>query len=153
LIVLSPAIKTGGKIMILRQFLHKDPVGISYLFGCGGCAIGAVVDPMGDLQAYLHAAKDAGLRLHYVIDTHVHADHFSVGRELARAAEAEYVLFDGADVAFSFKRVGDRDVLPSVMSWQLSGTRRAIRPSISVYWSAIAPAPKSPGSFLPAIRS
>jgi glyoxylase-like metal-dependent hydrolase (beta-lactamase superfamily II) len=67
---------------------------------------------MGDLQAYLHAAKDAGLRLHYVIDTHVHADHFSVGRELARAAEAEYVLFDGADVAFSFKRVGDRDVLP-----------------------------------------
>jgi glyoxylase-like metal-dependent hydrolase (beta-lactamase superfamily II) len=98
--------------MILRQFLHKDPVGISYLFGCGGCAIGAVVDPMGDLQAYLHAAKDAGLRLHYVIDTHVHADHLSEGRELARAAEGEYVLFDGSDVAFPFKRVGDRDVLP-----------------------------------------
>jgi hypothetical protein len=24
--------------MILRQFLHHDPVGISYLFGCGGKA-------------------------------------------------------------------------------------------------------------------
>lgn len=27
--------------MILRQFLHADPVGISYLFGCGGKAVGA----------------------------------------------------------------------------------------------------------------
>ena len=27
--------------MILRQFLHKDPVGISYLFGCGGKATAA----------------------------------------------------------------------------------------------------------------
>jgi hypothetical protein len=32
--------------MILRQFLHTDPVGISYLFGCGGKATGAVVDPV-----------------------------------------------------------------------------------------------------------
>jgi hypothetical protein len=31
--------------MILRQFLHTGPVGISYLFGCGGKAAGAMVDP------------------------------------------------------------------------------------------------------------
>ena len=98
--------------MILRQFLHKDPVGISYLFGCGGCAAGAVVDPIGDIQAYMRAANEAGLRLHYVVDTHVHADHLSSGRELAAAADAEYVLFAGADVAFSFKGVGDGHVLP-----------------------------------------
>jgi hydroxyacylglutathione hydrolase len=29
--------------MILRQFLHTAPIGISYLFGCGGRAAGAVV--------------------------------------------------------------------------------------------------------------
>ncbi|HZV20860.1 MAG TPA: MBL fold metallo-hydrolase [Hyphomicrobiales bacterium] len=97
--------------MILRQFLHKDPVGISYLFGCGGCAAGAVVDPIGDIQAYMRAADEAGLRLHFVIDTHVHADHLSSGRELARAAGAEYVLFAGADVAYPFKGVEDGDVL------------------------------------------
>lgn len=34
--------------MILRQFLHTSPVGISYLFGCRGQAAGAVVDPIGD---------------------------------------------------------------------------------------------------------
>ena len=30
--------------MILRQFLHTDPVAASYLFDCGGKAAGAVVD-------------------------------------------------------------------------------------------------------------
>ena len=35
--------------MILRQFLHTDPVAASYLFGCGGKAAAAVVDPVGDV--------------------------------------------------------------------------------------------------------
>lgn len=98
--------------MILRQFLHADPVGISYLFGCGGKATGAVVDPVGDINAYLRAAEEAGMRIHFVIDTHVHADHLSAGRALAEAAEAEYVLSARADVSFPFKRVLDGDVLP-----------------------------------------
>jgi hypothetical protein len=33
--------------MILRQFLDDEPVGISYLFGCGDRVSGAVVDPVG----------------------------------------------------------------------------------------------------------
>lgn len=98
--------------MILRQFLHSDPVGISYLFGCGGKAAGAVVDPAGDIGQYLQAAEAAGMRIQFVIDTHVHADHLSTGRKLAEAAGAEYVLWAGADVAFSFKGVNDGDVLP-----------------------------------------
>jgi glyoxylase-like metal-dependent hydrolase (beta-lactamase superfamily II) len=98
--------------MILRQFLHSDPVGISYLFGCGGKAAGAVVDPVGDIQPYLQAADNAGMRIHYVIDTHVHADHLSAGRELAAAAGAEYVLSTEAGVSFPHKGVRDGDVLP-----------------------------------------
>ena len=86
--------------MILRQFLHSDPVGISYLFGCGGKAAGAVVDPVGDIQPYLQAADNAGMRIHFVIDTHVHADHLSAGRALAAAAGAEYVL--SARLAYHF---------------------------------------------------
>jgi hydroxyacylglutathione hydrolase len=100
------------KSMILRQFLHSDPVGISYLFGCGGKAAGAVVDPVGDIQPYLQVADNAGMRIHYVIDTHVHADHLSAGRELAAAAGAEYVLSTEAGVSFPHKGVSDGDVLP-----------------------------------------
>jgi glyoxylase-like metal-dependent hydrolase (beta-lactamase superfamily II) len=98
--------------MILRQFLHSDPVGISYLFGCGGKATGAVVDPVGDIQPYLQAADNAGMRIHFVIDTHVHADHLSAGRELAAAAGAEYVLSADAGVSFPHMAVRDGEVLP-----------------------------------------
>ncbi len=98
--------------MILRQFLHNDPVGISYLFGCGGKTAGAVIDPVGDIQRYLRAAEAAGLRIHFVVDTHVHADHLSSGRALAEAAGAEYVLSAKADVSFTFKGVRDEEVLP-----------------------------------------
>ena len=100
------------KSMILRQFLHSDPVGISYLFGCGGKAAGAVVDPVGDIQPYLQTADNAGMRIHYVIDTHVHADHLSAGRALAAAAGAEYVLSKEAGVSFPYKAVSDGEVLP-----------------------------------------
>lgn len=97
--------------MILRQFLHSDPVGASYLFGCGGKAAGAVVDPMGDIAPYLEAAKTLGMRILYVIDTHLHADHVSSGRALAEASGAEYVLFAGAEARFPFRGVKDGEVL------------------------------------------
>jgi hydroxyacylglutathione hydrolase len=97
--------------MILRQFLHNDPVGISYLFGCGGKATAAVVDPVGDIQPYLQAADNAGMRIHFVIDTHVHADHLSAGRALADAAGAAYVLSAETDVSFPYKGVRDGEVL------------------------------------------
>ena len=69
--------------MILRQFLHSDPVGISYLIGCGGHQTGAVVDPVAEVSCYLEAAEAAGVKIDYVIDTHVHADHISTGPALA----------------------------------------------------------------------
>jgi len=97
--------------MILRQFLHTDPVAISYLFGCGGKATGAVVDPVGEIDAYVRAAEAAGMAISYVIDTHLHADHLSVGRRLADAAGAPYVLFADAPAEGPFKGVRDRDVL------------------------------------------
>lgn len=97
--------------MILRQYLHTDPVAASYLFGCGGKRAGAVVDPIGDPTAYLKAADETGLPLRYVIDTHLHADHVSPGRALAEAAGAEYVLYADADATFPFTGVRDGDIL------------------------------------------
>jgi glyoxylase-like metal-dependent hydrolase (beta-lactamase superfamily II) len=97
--------------MILRQYLHSDPVAASYLFGCGGKAAAAVVDPVGDLSPYLDTAEATGMHIRYVIDTHVHADHVSAGRALAEAAGAEYVLFAGAHASFPFRGVSDGEEL------------------------------------------
>ena len=98
--------------MILRQFLHADPVAISYLFGCGGKAAGAVVDPVGNILPYLKTAEETGMRILYVIDTHLHADHVSAGRRLAEAAGADYAMYAEADAARRFRGAHDRDVLP-----------------------------------------
>jgi glyoxylase-like metal-dependent hydrolase (beta-lactamase superfamily II) len=98
--------------MILRQYLHTDPaIAASYLFGCAGHSAGAVVDPVGEPEPYLDAAAALGLRVRYVIDTHVHADHLSPGRELAAAAGAAYVLHASAPARFPFLPVGDGDLL------------------------------------------
>ena len=97
--------------MILRQFLHTDPIAASYLFGCGGRQAAAVVDPVGDMAPYLRLSEETGMRFLYVIDTHLHADHCSIGRELAAAAGAAYVLSETADVAFAFHGARNGEVL------------------------------------------
>jgi glyoxylase-like metal-dependent hydrolase (beta-lactamase superfamily II) len=104
--------------MILRQFPHADPVAISYLFGCGGHATCAVVDPLGDIEPYLCVAEETGMRIRFVVDTHLHADHRSAGRALASAAGAEYVLHASADVSFPFyaAKDGDRLLLGNVVA-------------------------------------
>jgi len=97
--------------MILRQYLHFDPVGASYLFGCAGRASAAVVDPVGDIAPYLSAAQETGMRIRYVIDTHLHADHVSSARQVADATGADYVLHESAKVSFPFRGARDGEVL------------------------------------------
>jgi glyoxylase-like metal-dependent hydrolase (beta-lactamase superfamily II) len=70
------------------------------------------VDPLGDVEPYLRVADESGMRIRFVIDTHLHADHRSGGRALASASGAEYVLHTSADASFPFSSVKDGDRLP-----------------------------------------
>ena len=97
--------------MILRQFLHADPVGASYLFGCAGRASAAVVDPVGEIAPYLRVAQETGMHIRYVIDTHLHADHLSSARSLAEATGADYFLHEDAKVGFPFRGMRDGEDL------------------------------------------
>lgn len=112
--------------MILRQLLHHDPViAASYLIGCGGKGVAAVVDPVGDPVTYLELAEGLGTRIRFVIDTHLHADHLSTGRALAGRADAEYVLHASATPSYSFRAVHDGERLAlgnvSLRVWHLPG--------------------------------
>ena len=51
------------------------------------------------------------MKIRYVIDTHVHADHVSGGRRLAEATGADYVLHAGAGARFKFRGVKDNEEL------------------------------------------
>jgi hydroxyacylglutathione hydrolase len=83
--------------MIFRQFLHTSPIGASYLFGCGGQGQCVVVDPVEDMAPYQEASRETAMRIRYVIDTHVHADHLSGGRALADAVGAAYLVHESVD--------------------------------------------------------
>lgn len=71
----------------------------------------AVVDPQLNITPYLQASESTGMRIKYVIDTHVHADHVSGGRKLAEATGAQYVLHASAGARFSHEGVGDGELL------------------------------------------
>ena len=98
--------------MIFRPFYYYDLGCAAYLFGCGTLGKGTVVDPRADdIDAYIAFAAEKGLRLTHIIDTHVHADHRSGGRELARRVGAEYCVHASADVTFPFMPLHDGDRL------------------------------------------
>lgn len=98
--------------MILRQLLHYEPaIAASYLVGCAGHGVAVIIDPVDPPATYLDLAASVGLRIRYVVDTHLHADHVSSGRALVTEAGAEYVLHQSADVDYEFHALHDGDQL------------------------------------------
>ena len=53
--------------------------------------MGAVVDPVDDVDLYVRTAAETHMSIRYVIDTHVHADHVSGARTVADRTGAAYV--------------------------------------------------------------
>jgi hydroxyacylglutathione hydrolase len=95
--------------MYFQQFYLACLAHASYLIADGGEA--AVFDPQRDVDQYLHAAERLGLRIKYVIETHLHADFVSGHQELAARSGAEIVFGARAGAAFPHRAVGDGDVL------------------------------------------
>lgn len=99
--------------MIFRQILRSESGCASYLLGCARCGHAIVVDPLADLgaRAYALEAADRGLRITYVIDTHIHADHRSAAQELARVTGSTLALPEGAPVEYPFHPLRDGDIV------------------------------------------
>ena len=95
--------------MYFKQFYLGCLAHASYMIGSGKEA--AVVDPQRDVDQYLEAAREHGLEIRYVIETHVHADFVSGHRELARRTGAEIVFGARAPAAFPHRAVRDGDEL------------------------------------------
>lgn len=94
--------------MILRPYYYDDHGCASYVFGCGTLGQCAVVDArIEDVEAYVTFAISKGMRITHVIDTHVHADHRSGGRELGQRMGAPYCLHESAEVAIPFTPLRD----------------------------------------------
>src|SRR6185369_4979616 len=95
--------------MLFHQFYLNCLAHASYLIGSDGeCAI---VDPQRDVDQYIDEAARRGLRIRFIIETHLHADFVSGHRELAARTGAEIVFGAAADAQFAHRAVNDGDVL------------------------------------------
>jgi glyoxylase-like metal-dependent hydrolase (beta-lactamase superfamily II) len=95
--------------MFFRQLLAQDAT-LSYFFGCGTCHVGVAIDPvLGDEQWFIDEAAKQDVKITHVIDTHVHADHFSGGRALAEKTGARYCLHESnrGRVSYPFEALRD----------------------------------------------
>ena len=96
--------------MIFRPYYYYDHGCAAYVLGCGTLGQCAVVDArIDDVEAYATFASSKAMRITHVIDTHVHADHRSGGRELAQRVGARYCLHEAAEVSLSFTPLRDGD--------------------------------------------
>jgi glyoxylase-like metal-dependent hydrolase (beta-lactamase superfamily II) len=67
----------------------------------------------GDEAWFIDEAKKANVTINFVVDTHVHADHYSGGRKLAHMVGAPYCLHESDTplVRFAFEPLRDRQLL------------------------------------------
>jgi glyoxylase-like metal-dependent hydrolase (beta-lactamase superfamily II)/rhodanese-related sulfurtransferase len=93
-------LKNGGSIY---QFNRIGKGCLTYLVESNGEA--AIIDAVRMTETLEQFAKEKGLAIKYLIDTHLHADHISGGRKLAEKLGATYYLppKDATEVTFSYQ--------------------------------------------------
>jgi glyoxylase-like metal-dependent hydrolase (beta-lactamase superfamily II) len=82
---------------------------LSYIIGSGGEA--AVIDASLDPEVYVELAEQRGWKITRVLDTHVHADHLSRSRGLAKLVGAALHMPEGAPVSYPFSALSDGGAL------------------------------------------
>src|ERR1700691_1634545 len=95
--------------MYFQQFYLTCLSHASYLLGSEGVAV--VVDPQRDVSIYLDEAAAQGLKIEYVIETHLHADFVSGHRELAERTGAIIYLGVGSGATFPHRPVDDGSII------------------------------------------
>ncbi|MFB4163938.1 MBL fold metallo-hydrolase [Alteribacillus sp. JSM 102045] len=86
----------------LYQFVRLGKGCLSYMIESNGEA--AIVDTNRMIEVYENTAEKHGVQIKHLIDTHLHADHISGGRELAEKTGGTYHLppKDAEQVTFNY---------------------------------------------------
>lgn len=73
--------------------------------------VGVAVDPQRDVDRVLSLVGRTGIRVTHVMETHLHNDYVSGGRQLAQLTGAQYLVAAADEVAFDRVPVADGDVV------------------------------------------
>src|SRR5689334_9368654 len=78
--------------MLFRRIYHDRLAQAAYLIACQRSKEAIIVDPLRDPEPYLAAARQEGVRITMVTETHIHADFVSGAAALAAVTGAELLL-------------------------------------------------------------
>jgi hydroxyacylglutathione hydrolase len=85
---------------------------LSYLVGDDDEGIAAVFDPRADCDVYIDAAREAGVAISHIFETHIHADLVSGSRELCARLDSAKIYASGeggAEYGFDPETIKDGD--------------------------------------------
>jgi hydroxyacylglutathione hydrolase len=97
--------------MYLRRFYDEGLAHASYLVGCQASGEAIVIDPARDTAPYHEDARDQGLNITGVTETHIHADYLSGTRQLAQETGARMYLSGEGGEDWSYQFASPRDTI------------------------------------------
>jgi len=95
--------------MYVHQFFVKGLAHLSYILG--GNQTCAVIDPKRDVEDYIKVAKDMGLSITHILETHLHADFISGHLDLAEKTGAKIYAPKAGKCKFDHVPVKEGDTI------------------------------------------
>jgi glyoxylase-like metal-dependent hydrolase (beta-lactamase superfamily II)/rhodanese-related sulfurtransferase len=86
--------------MYFKQIAVEGMGCLSYLIGCPQAKVACVVDPKRDVQNYIDLARENGMKITHIFETHIHADHVSGNQELRSRTGARICFMENSPVTF-----------------------------------------------------
>ena len=98
--------------LIFKTIQTEGIAELSYLLGDDDEGVGAIFDPRADVEIYVEMAREAGLAITHIFETHIHADLVSGARELCARLESAKIYSSGeggAEYGFGPEKIKDGD--------------------------------------------
>jgi hydroxyacylglutathione hydrolase len=97
--------------LVLEQINAEGLAHLSYLVGDDKAGVAAVIDPRRDINIYLQRARELGVRITHILETHIHADFVSGAHELKARTNAPIYGGKSDDYQFELCQLSEGDEL------------------------------------------
>src|SRR5947209_17707869 len=137
--------------LVFKTIQTEGIAELSYLLGDDDEGVAAVFDPRPDCDIYIDMAREAGVAITHIFETHIHADLVSGSRELCARLESAKIFAShegGAEYKFEVEKIkdGDRFTFGEVLITARHTPRHT--PEHVAYWFADTELPDEPWRIL-----
>lgn len=102
----------NSEMMHFRQLRDEATGAFSYLVACKASGTALVIDPVvNQTPLYLGMLGELGLRLAWILETHLHADHISAADSLREWTGAKVAVSAGAGIRCADRLLTDDDTI------------------------------------------